>query len=252
MSLVPSTTESVFGLGSGDRLVGCTRYCTEPADGLSGVERVGGTKNPDLEHVARLRPDLVLVNAEENDSEHIAWLRERFVVLQQTPRTVREAADDLRELALRLDASGIVQPFLLRVEARLAAAAVDRLARQPLRVLYVIWRKPWMSVNCDTFVHDVLRVAGGVNVCEARPARYPEFDPAAASELRPDVVLLPDEPWEFDERQRDELERSRVFGDARLVLCDGRDFCWHGIRMADGLGRASELIARVAPGSDRG
>ncbi len=251
VSLVPSTTESVCALGRADGLVGCTRFCTEPAGELAAVERVGGTKNPDLEQIARLAPDLVLVNAEENELEHIAWLRERFTVLQQTPCTVREAAAELRELALRLDALPAVQPFLLRIEAQLAAAEVARLDRPPLRAFYAIWRKPWMSVNGRTFIHDMLTVAGAVNVCAEEPDRYPEMALDEVRRRRPEVVLLPSEPWVFDAEQRDELRAAGPFAPAVLQLCDGRDFCWHGVRMADGIGRAAAVIARAAAGSDR-
>ena len=102
-----------------------------------------------------------------------------------------------------------------------------------------------MSVGRDTVMHDVLRVAGGVNVCADAPARYPEITIDEVGELRPDVVLLPSEPWEFDETQRDELAASGAFGSARLVLCDGRDFCWHGTRIADGLGRTALLLDEI-------
>jgi ABC-type Fe3+-hydroxamate transport system substrate-binding protein len=248
VSLVPSTTESVCALGAGERIVGCTRYCTEPAVGLAHAMRLGGTKNPSLERIARLRPDLVLVNAEENRGADIAWLRERFPLLEQTPCTVLAAAAALRELAVALDRLEDAEPLLLRIEAQLAAAAVATLDKAPLRVFYAVWRKPWMGVNGSTFVHDVLRIAGGENVCAGADARYPQVDPAAVVEGGVDVVLLPSEPWEFDEAQRCEIAAAGTFGDARLRLCDGRDFCWHGARIADGIGRAAALLGELRSG----
>ena len=207
---------------------------------------MGGTKNPDLERIAALTPDLVLVNGEENRTQDIDWLRQRFAVLEQTPRTVVEAVGDLRDLADRLGALDEVQLALLRIEARLAAAEVAALRRAPVPVFYPIWCKPWMSVNRDTFIHDVLRTIGARNVCAELDARYPEVSIESVRELQPQIVLLPSEPWEFDAAQCAELQSSRAFGDARLSLCDGRDFCWHGTRMADGIGRAMELMARLA------
>jgi iron complex transport system substrate-binding protein len=241
VSLVPSTTESVCELGAASRLVGCTRYCTEPAAALRGVERIGGTKNPDRDAVLRLRPDLILGNAEENRPEDLDWLAARAPVLVQTPRDVPSATAALDELAARLDATAAAAPIVASVRAWTAAMALGT-APGP-RVLYVIWRKPWMSVNGDTFVHDVLARCGATNVCAAAERRYPEVDPAvlAAGEL--DLVLLASEPWEFDASQRDELATARTFGAARLMLCDGRDFCWHGTRMARGLSRARAALA---------
>lgn len=245
VSLVPSSTESVCALGHGGALVGCTRYCEEPADELVRVARVGGTKNPQLDAIAALRPDLVLANAEENRAEDIDWLRARVPVLVQTPRTVVEAAAALRDLAERLEALEAVQPFLLRIEAQLAAAAVARLQARALPVFYPIWTRPWMTVNGDTFIHDVLAVAGLTNIAADHPARYPAIDLDQVRARGPEAVLLPSEPWAFGEADRAHFVRERTFGAAVVECCDGRDFCWHGVRMADGIGRALRLAARL-------
>jgi ABC-type Fe3+-hydroxamate transport system substrate-binding protein len=240
VSLVPSTTESVCAFGASARLVGCTRYCTEPSELLRSVTRVGGTKNPDRETIQALAPDLILANGEENRAEDLEWLAQRAPVLVQTPRTVAAAAQHLRELAQHLGVEATAAPLLQRL-AEVPTAPVP--SAPPLRVYYTIWRKPWMSVNADTFVHDVLARAGAVNVCAREAERYPEVEPAAAVAAGVDVVLLASEPWQFDEAQRRELAASRTFGGARLVLCDGRDFCWHGVRMVDGLRRAAAVLA---------
>lgn len=245
VSLVPSTTESLCALGRGSALVGCTRYCEEPAAELVAVPRVGGTKNPDREAIVALRPDLVVANAEENRIEDIDWLRARFEVVVHTPRTVVEAARCLRDLALQLDALEAVQPFLLRIEAQLAAAEVAALGGTTLRVFYPVWCKPWMSINRDTYVHDVLRTAGMDNVVAHAADRYPEVALEDVRSLRPDAVLLPSEPWSFTAADVERFLRERTFGAARIEACDGRDFCWHGVRMADGLGHALAVAARL-------
>jgi ABC-type Fe3+-hydroxamate transport system substrate-binding protein len=248
VSLVPSTTETVCRIGAAPRLVGCTRYCTEPEGALAGVPRLGGTKNPARDAILRQRPDLVLANAEENRPEDVAWLAERVPVLVQTPRTVREAAADLRTLATTLGLAGAARPFVDTIDAWLAAGDGTPAPARPLRVYYAIWRQPWMSVGRDTFVHDVLRLCGAENVCADEPARYPAVDPATAVQRDTGVVLLASEPWAFDDAQRDELAAARVFGAARLATCDGRDFCWHGVHMAAGLPRARALLRALATG----
>jgi ABC-type Fe3+-hydroxamate transport system substrate-binding protein len=235
-------TETVCLLGAADRLVGCTDWCTEPAASLAGTARLGGTKNPKLERVAGLDPDLIVVNGEENRAEDIAWLRTRFPVLEHTPRSVPDAGRAVRDLAVQLDALELAEPLLLRIEASIARAEVEAVARAPVRVFYAIWKKPWMSINADTYIHDVLQRAGAANVCAGLANRYPEARPAMfAGEV--DVVLLPSEPWEFGAADRDEVRRAKLFGArADAVLCDGRDFCWHGARTAEGLGRALDLL----------
>jgi len=245
VSLVPSATETVCVLGCADRLVGVTRYCVEPAAELAGVPRIGGTKNPDREAIAAARPDLVLANAEENRPEDIAWLEERFTVLVATPRTVVEAASGIRQLGRMLGLDDEVHALLLEIEAQIARAEVEAFGREPVRVFYPIWRKPWMGVNADTYIHDVLRHAGAENVTAQRAERYPVVEAGELADLGVDLVLLPSEPWEFDEAQRLELTEERVFGEGvPLELVDGRDFCWHGARTPTGLAHAVDLLAR--------
>jgi ABC-type Fe3+-hydroxamate transport system substrate-binding protein len=245
VSLVPSTTESICALGVGRALVGCTRYCEEPAAELAMVRRVGGTKNPARETILTLRPDLVVANAEENRAEDLDWLQARVRVVVHTPRTVAEAAVCLRDLARELDALEAVQPFLLRIEAQLAAAQVSSLEEPGVSIFYPVWCKPWMSINRDTFVHDVLQVVGLHNVAAGEANRYPVVALEWVRSQRPDAVLLPSEPWAFTATDRDRFLGEGTFGAARLELCDGRDFCWHGVRLADGLGRALRLAARL-------
>lgn len=238
VSLVPSTTESVCRFGAAARLVGCTRYCTEPSSDLASVARVGGTKNPSLDTVLSLRPDLVLGNAEENRPADLDWLQQRVPVLVQTPRSVPEALQCLRVLAQRLECEAAAAPLLQRIEARLGV--------RPLcsrRVYYAIWRKPWMSVNHDTFVHDVLASCGAINVCSGEERRYPEVPPDVAVARAVEVVLLASEPWPFDAEAAERLRAARTFGPARIVCCDGRDFSWHGVHLAVGLARAAALLA---------
>lgn len=246
VSLVPSATESVCVLAGVERLVGRTRYCVEPAGRLEHVRAVGGTKNPDREAVLAQRPDLVLANAEENRPEDLEWLAARVPTMVQTPRTVDEARRDLAALAARLGAEEEAAPILAAIDERRARAARVVASDRP-RVYYAIWRKPWMTVGVDTFVHDVLVVAGARGVAADGGARYPALEPEEACARGVDLVLLASEPWEFDRAQRDEIVAAGRFADVPVALCDGRDFCWHGVRMATGLARAAEVIRSALP-----
>lgn len=246
VSLVPSATETVCRLGAAARLLGCTRYCTEPAGQLGAAARVGGTKNPSRERIAALAPDLVLGNAEENRPEDLEWLAARMRVLVQTPRTVARARAAVVELGEVLDTGAAAARLAGAIDGALAAAAeADRsLGRVPAR--YVIWPKPWMAVGRDTYVHDLLWRAGADNVDAGAAARYPQIDPAAPAR-RADIVLLPDEPWVFTPAERDRLAAEGTFGAARLLLCSGRDFCWHGAHSGPGLRAALDLLRPLRP-----
>jgi ABC-type Fe3+-hydroxamate transport system substrate-binding protein len=123
---------------------------------------------------------------------------------------------------------------------RVAAAASDR---EPVRFAYLIWRKPWMSVNADTFVDDLLRLAGGRNVLADRAERYPTFEPEDLAALDPDVVLLSSEPFPFREKHADELAELTGLSRARFRIVDGELLSWHGSRTPAGIDYAEAVIA---------
>lgn len=243
VSLVPSMTETVCDLGVACRLVGISRYCAEPEDVVRFVPRVGGTKNPDRELVASLKPDLVVLNEEENSQEDIDWFKARFATHVSMPRSVVEAAEAVKSLGRQLGVEEETEAILLEIEAHTTRAEVNGVDRRPLRVFYPIWKQPWISVNRHTYIHDVLTRAGAVNVCGHRESRYPVIADQLIDELEPDLVLLPSEPYAFTAAQRKEFIDRAYFGrDVPILLVDGKNLCWHGSRSGRGLSKVTDLI----------
>lgn len=244
VSLCPSLTELVFALGRGDELVGITRFCVHPAEGVRGLEQVGGTKDPDLARIVALAPDLVLMNREENRVEDAEALRAAGVrVHDSMPRTLSETAEMVRAIGRALERAELGEAIARDIEAR-AERARRRAAAHARRVrfAYLIWRKPWMSVNADTFASSLLELAGGENVFGARPVRYPEVTAEALGEARPDVVFLSTEPFPFEEKHADELARATGVPRACFALADGEYLAWHGSRTPDGIDYAAGLV----------
>ena len=249
VSLVPSWTETLFALGLGERVVGATKFCVEPAKRVDSIRKVGGTKNPDLRTIATLAPDLVIANAEENRREDVERMRsQRFPVLVTYPRTVPAAVESLLKigrLAGREAEAGAMAREITRTVSEVEAD-VGVWAKLRLRAFCPIWKKPWMAFNADTYAHDVLRMMGFNNVYAAAGKRYPATTLDEAIELRPDVVLLPDEPYEFSDKDVDELRMVLPPGLARRVLIvSGRDLHWYGVHMVSGLKSLAQRLARV-------
>ena len=249
VSLVPSWTETLFALEAGAMLVGATRFCVAPKNELAGVARVGGTKNPDLREIARLQPDLVIANAEENRREDIERLREQNIaVLTTYPRTVPGAVESIlrigRALGREPQAATLAREITLAVSGIEAGLGVWSKLR--LRVFCPIWKKPWMTFNADTYAHDVLRMMGFNNVYGSAGERYPRTTIEAAIEHRPDIVLLPDEPYEFDQDDVDELKAMlpAALG-RRVLLVSGRDLNWYGVHMIEGLRALNDRLSRL-------
>ena len=230
VSLVPSTTETLFALGVGERVVGVTRFCVAPSHARR-LPKVGGTKDVITERVLALSPDLVVANCEENTREIFASLEAHVPVFAAFPRTVDDAIADVHTLGRLLDCSASAAAWATRVDE--AREALQRSAR-PFRFAYLIWREPWMAVGADTFIHAMIAEAGGTNVLAASEDRFPTFELPALQGC--DRVLLSSEPFPFAQQHIDELCRRTGLPAERFRLVDGAYCSWHGTRVLAGLG----------------
>lgn len=215
VSLVPSLTESVAATRP-EALVGATDWCTHPA-GLD-VERVRGTKNPDVRRIVALAPDLVLANQEENRRLDVERLRAAGVPVWVT---VTETLDGALTSLRRLFTDGLRWPLPGWVDG--CAAAWDPVVPLRERVAIPIWRDPWMVVGPRTFTGDLARRAGLDNVFGGATERYPHTDVAGILSHRPDLVLLPDEPYAFAVD-----DGPDAFPGLPCALVDGRSLTWYG------------------------
>jgi ABC-type Fe3+-hydroxamate transport system substrate-binding protein len=241
VSLVPSLTELVCVLERGDRLVGVTEYCVEPPDVVARLPTVGGTKTPDLQRIIELRPELVLANAEENRREDFQSLIAAGVTVWVSfPCTLAAAKASVDGIGQVIDAGPLAVALVQ------AITAAERGTAGSMRVFCPIWRKPWMSFNRDTYADDLLRVAGGENVCAGQADRYPVVDLEAVRHADPQVILLPSEPYPFGERHLTHLAplaETSAIRNRRVHLIDGKALFWYGPRTAPGLTLLRGLLA---------
>jgi ABC-type Fe3+-hydroxamate transport system substrate-binding protein len=249
VSLVPSWTETLFALGLDAEVVGVTKFCVEPVAKVASIPKIGGTKNPDVDAIAKLEPELVIANAEENRREDVERLRAAGIAVFTTyPRTVPGAVESILRMGRALDresgATALAKEITLTVSGIEAALGVWSKLR--LRVFCPIWKNPWMSFNADTYAHDVLRMLGYNNIFASAGERYPMTTLEQALERRPDIVILPDEPYEFDESDVAELKPLLPPAlSRRLLIVSGRDLHWYGVHMVEGLKSLAERMARV-------
>ncbi|GAB3390633.1 helical backbone metal receptor [Amycolatopsis echigonensis] len=230
VSLVPSLTEAVEVSAPG-RLIGATDYCTHPA-GLD-VERVGGSKYPKLDRVLALEPDLVLANSEENRPEDVETLRANGipVFVMAAAESVPAALGSLRRIFGQV--YGIDEPEWLDT--------ADELWREvePVRYRAVIpvWRKPWIVLGRDTFAGDMLRRVGVENVYLGHSERYPRPSLEELQKTGADLVVLPDEPYEFTQD-----DGPGFFPEMRPVLVSGRYLTWYGPSLVDAYAALRESV----------
>jgi ABC-type Fe3+-hydroxamate transport system substrate-binding protein len=217
VSLVPSVTETLLAWGI--EPVACTRFCEQP----SRVQ-VGGTKDPNIEQIRSLRPDLVVVDEEENRREdYEALVAAGLPVHVLAIRDLADVDPAMNELAKRV--GGYWEPV---------PARPPRPSRA--RAFVPIWRRPWMALGAPTYGTSVLTALGIENVFADDP--YPTVTLDEAAGQHPGVVLAPSEPYPFTRRQLPELESV-----APTVFIDGKDLFWWGARTTGALERLEAALA---------
>ncbi|WP_225837507.1 helical backbone metal receptor [Streptomyces sp. NK08204] len=222
VSLVPSLTEAV-AVSLPGVLVGATDWCTRPA-GLA-VTRIGGTKNPDVQRIVSLGPDLVIANEEENRGPDLDALRAAGLTVLVTE--VREVPQAFAELERVLTACGAPGRPRWLDEAAAVWSALPAPAERRTAVVPV-WRRPWMVLGRDTFAGDMLARLGVHHLYAGHPDRYPRIPLAELRAAAPDVVVLPDEPYRFTAGDGPE-----AFPGLSCALVSGRHLTWYGPSLAE-------------------
>jgi ABC-type Fe3+-hydroxamate transport system substrate-binding protein len=233
VSLVPSLTEAIASVDA-SLLVGATDYCVQPPD--LDVQRVGGSKYPNVERVIELRPDLVLTNVEENRLEDVEVLRAAGVPIWTCyPRTVLDALAELREMyeVLRVD----VPDWLGEADAIWSSPPERTVAR---RALVPVWRRPWVVLGSDTFAGDMLNRLGVFHLYADASERYPRPRLEELIAKSPDMLVLPDEPYEFTASDGPE-----AFDGVPYALVSGRHLTWYGPSLVEARSLLSDQLSRV-------
>lgn len=215
----------------------CTRFCEQP-----DLPAIGGTKNPDVDAIVALSPDLVVVNDEENRIEDAdALVAAGLRVHSMSPRSVAHVGPAIVALS---EAVGIDAPAPFASPEWERWLDDERATRPgvPRRSAVLVWRRPWVTTNDETYGSSLLELLGIENVFAGARDRYPETTLDEIAARGADLVLLPSEPYPFKDRHVREVQAVVVGADVRLV--DGRDLFWWGIRTPEAIARLCEALRR--------
>lgn len=229
ISLVPSQTELLFYLGLVKEVVGITKFCVHPHVMFKTKPRVGGTKKYNFEKIKSLEPDLIIGNKEENDQAQIELLEKEYSVWMSDIFNLEDALDMILEIGKIINKKSAAETLIekIMVSFQQSEQVIKQLIHRP-KVAYFIWKKPTMVAASQTFIHEMLQIAGFENIF-ATESRYPQISDIQLAEAKPEVILLSSEPFPFKEKHVKEIQA--VCPDADIKLVDGEIFSWYGNRL---------------------
>jgi ABC-type Fe3+-hydroxamate transport system substrate-binding protein len=234
VSLVPSLTHSLAEMGHAGALAGRTRYCGKPAAKVAAIPVVGGTKDPDVDRILALEPDLVLMDMEENrEADSRRLLDAGLRVLALFPTSAEDVAPMLRGLAGVFRSAAAARRRIDRLAARLAEARQEEI--EPVPVFCALWREPYLSCNGRTYLSSLLAAAGFRNVLADRSDRYFRLDPGELRLPQDTRVLLPTEPYRFEDVSLPQVASELGVPVERLYLVQGELLTWPGLMMEEAL-----------------
>ena len=224
VSLVPSQTEFLAAIDLENEVVGITKFCVHPADWFQRKNRVGGTKNVNIERVRLLQPDLVIAGKEENMKDQVDQIANFCPVYTSNVTCYDDALQMIVDIGILTGKAKAA----LKLKHTIQTAFEKVIFKQHYTALYLIWREPWMAAGNDTFIHSMLERAGFLNVLHNEP-RYPTITNEQIIALNPQVVLLSSEPYPFKEQHQAVIEA--LLPHAKVILANGELFSWYGSRM---------------------
>jgi ABC-type Fe3+-hydroxamate transport system substrate-binding protein len=239
--LVPSITELLFELGLGDRVVGRTGFCIHPREQVKTVPKVGGTKDVNIEKIRQLAPTHLIVNIDENEKPTVELLSE-FVpnVIVTHPLAPLDNLGLYRLIGGIFGRGECAEKLCEEFQAAYdqAITSCARLPRE--RVLYLIWKNPWMTVSRNTYISKTLAAVGWDTVDVDSPDRYPKIELTPGQLAEVDRVLLSSEPYSFRDKHVEEIQRlllpvTRHSSPVTVSLIDGEMTSWYGSRAIEGM-----------------
>lgn len=223
ISLVPSQTEFLNDIGLDNEVVGITKFCIHPNEWFKTKTRVGGTKTVNFDKVKALNPDLIIANKEENTQSEIEALQKLYTVYISDIYSLEDSCQMMTDIGEMTDKVEEAKVVINSIQSNF-----EGLTQINKKVLYLIWRNPFMAGGRDTFINHLLTRCGFTNAITDKSSRYNEISIEEISKMDIDYIFLSSEPYPFKEKHIEELTQITK---AKVILVDGEMFSWYGSRL---------------------
>lgn len=240
ISLVPSQTELLAHLDLHDEVVGITKFCIHPDDWFRSKTRIGGTKKINFEKIQQLQPDLIIANKEENVKEEVEILSTQFPVWASDCNNLTQACDMIIQLGVITGKQKKAIEIVKQIQEKFAQLHAPI---QKRRAAYLIWQNPLMTIGGDTFINDMMEMAGFENVFK-KEKRYPETTIEQMKEAQCEILMLSSEPYPFAHKHLEYFKKE--LPETKIILVDGEMFSWYGSRLINAPAYFQQLQQEIA------
>jgi len=228
---VPSQTELLVYLGLEEAIVGVTKFCVHPKNLRKEKPIVGGTKTVNFQKIKALQPDIILCNKEENTKEIVETLEQEYTVHVSNIFSIKDSIGLIQQYGKIFDKEEKAIALTESIMSEQDSFEKYIHGKPKKKVVYFIWKDPWITVGKNTFIDHMLTINNFENVFSNK-TRYPEIANQAISRLgKDDLILLSSEPFPFTEKHIDEIRKINAHSEIKLV--DGAYFSWYGSRLLD-------------------
>lgn len=242
VSLVPSITLLLCDLGLEHVLVGRTKFCIEPKEKLSGIPIIGGTKNIDFQKIQAAQPTLLFATKEENVKEQIQALKKHFKTIVFEVNNLKDNYKMIEKIGKLTQTSERSAQIIQQTIQNFQLLDTIKI-NPPIPTLYLIWKKPYMTIGKDTFIHAMMERIGLCNLF-SHQTRYPIIQNMQTSFFEKcKLVILSSEPYPFTEAHIREIREQ--LPNAQILLADGAYFSWYGSKITEAPAYFQQLIEKI-------
>lgn len=227
VSLVPSQTELLFDLGLNEEVIGITKFCVHPQKWLQQKTKIGGTKNINIQKIKELQPDLIIANKEENIKEQIEALQSFCPVWISDVNNLHDALAMIKSIGEIINRKQEAESLVNNIRNKFLQLNAYNIQH---KTCYLIWREPYMTIGGDTFINDMMKHCGLINVYE-NEMRYPTIALEDLVNKKCELVLLSSEPYPFKQKHIEEIKSQIKNFELQFLLVDGEMFSWYGSRL---------------------
>jgi ABC-type Fe3+-hydroxamate transport system substrate-binding protein len=242
VSLVPSQTELLVDLGLEENIVGISKFCIHPTHLRNSKTIVGGTKKVNYKKIAALNPDIIICNKEENTEDIVSELEKHFSVYVSDIITFKSTFKMITDFGEIFNKKQIANQLVSNIQSKLNDFNNFIKQYSPKKVAYFIWTKPWMVAGGNNYINEILKLNKFENIFENAPDRYLEvyieYLASLNPDLKPELIILPSEPFHFKEEHAEKLKK---YIDCQFIFVDGEMFSWYGPRLLKALDYFREL-----------